>query len=271
MRKSGKIGQIAIALIALMGLSCSGAEAPRQPASLAEISGQWDVVSFDGFTPVRLNYQGDRNTRVDITEDFIGLKLTCNSTGIAARLSEDGRLIKNPRGSGAGVTAMSCPEIDRERQFFSLFFDEPKVERPSENRLRFHTDQYEVIVERSHIRRLVNAPKTLDEIGGAWHVALYQGRTLWIGRKYVQKTVTISPESITYGDCVLTNGSLATSNDSRLMVQPAAQPSCQDMNEAEAGLIATITQNPEMEWTMIDDLRLAGGNNFVLLTREPDW
>jgi len=249
----------------------------KLPSSIAEIAGDWDVVSFNDFQPIRLNYEGKRNAYVNISDKFIGLRMTCNYSGIAALLTDDGRLVKNPEGSNAGMTAMGCPNAQREKDFMAMMYDSPLVEILPNGRLRLSTKQHEVIIERSETRRLANAPMALDEITGEWHVAFYRGRDFWKGSRYAKKTVSITNEKIQYGDCSPSVGRPRLAENAILYSAPIrplpeeGNESCKAKTDIESKIIHLLQIAPEVEWTMLRDLRLATDREVVVLTKDENW
>src|SRR5688572_19205138 len=62
------------------------------PASLADIEGPWDIASFDGYRPARLDSDGQRHAFVNIQGNDVAFAIECNYSGMAARL-EAGRLV----------------------------------------------------------------------------------------------------------------------------------------------------------------------------------
>lgn len=251
------------------------------PSSLKEISGDWDVVNFDKFRPIRLDYDGNRFAYFNIKNGHISYRMACNHSGISVSMNPSARLVRDPNGLGSRTTAMGCRNQDREKDFFTMMNDSPLVEVLTDDRLRLTTTKHELIVERSEVRRLANAPHSVDEIAGDWNVAMVQigGRGGFGGSTYAPKKVSISGEDLTivYGDCAPYTGGINITSEALLLgvpiepLFPEGQEPCKNSTEAEIIVLQIFNIEPEIEWTLTGDLRFKRGNNTVLLTKDDVW
>lgn len=133
----------------------SSAELPNLPTeveSSEEIAGRWDIVSFEGYRPVRM-MDAVPAAFAEFTDDGVALRIECNYSGAAGEVRDD-RWVSRPHDELQ--TAMACgPERhSRERRLFSFFDLEPSAEKLPNGRLRFVAEERELILERPEVRRL---------------------------------------------------------------------------------------------------------------------
>ncbi len=104
------------------------------PLTLQAIAGQWDIVSFEGHRPARLDSDGQRHAFVDIRGSDLSFAIECNYSGMSARLDGD-RLVATSNDNMQ--TEMGCgPEREgRDAAFFALLRGGPTVSQPSANAL----------------------------------------------------------------------------------------------------------------------------------------
>lgn len=143
-----------------------------QPASAtpisttADVAGQWDVVSFDGYRPQRLSGTG-RAAYADFGVKGVGLRLECNYTSRPGRVI-DGRFVVEPAADRVQTQIGCGPERGpREARYFGFFERNPSVEFVSLDRLRLRAGQDELILERPSVRRL-SYLASIAELQGEW-------------------------------------------------------------------------------------------------------
>jgi hypothetical protein len=105
----------AVFAVMLAGSALAQCAAPEPPgteapvASLSEIAGQWDIVSFNDYRPQRLDSDGRRHAFVDIAESGgLSFAIECNYSGMAARIDAAGRLAPASSDDVHVTTAMGC-------------------------------------------------------------------------------------------------------------------------------------------------------------------
>jgi hypothetical protein len=147
--------------------------ATQEPVnSIADIEGQWDVVSFDGYRPRRLDSDGGRHAYVDFIGDRVGFAIECNYSGIETARIDNGRLV---RVAGDAVqTEMGCgPEREgRDEAFFAFLRNSPSVARRGADELVLERGGVTLELLRAEVRQRENAVRTLAELDGAWTTAI---------------------------------------------------------------------------------------------------
>lgn len=163
----------ASACLALLVAGCSDRPSPPPPGtaraitSLSDIAGPWDIVRFDGYSPVRL-HGGVRRAFVDVRRDVLSYVIECNYSGSRARIDTDGVL--RELGDDLRVqTEQGCPpdREARDRAFFGFFTSAPRVTWIEGGRLRLSNGRNELVLERPEQRRLAFVP-SLSELQGRW-------------------------------------------------------------------------------------------------------
>ena len=132
-------------------------------ASSAEIAGEWDIVSFDGYEPRRL--QGTtRAAFADFRDAGVALRIECNYSGASGRVV-DGTFRSQP--DDGLQTAMGCgPEREaRDAALFGFFDRDPSVERLSDGRLLLIAGDDRLILQRPAQRRLAFLVPPQDLLG----------------------------------------------------------------------------------------------------------
>lgn len=164
------LGAIAATMVAAQCTPAGPARAPAQEAvaAMSAIEGHWDIVSFNGYRPRRLDGDGGRHAFVDISGDRVAFTLECNYSGIETARIENGRLV---RVAGDDMqTEVGCgPEREqRDREFFALLRNSPNVARRGADELVYERDGVILEVQRAGVRQRENALTTLAELDGAW-------------------------------------------------------------------------------------------------------
>jgi hypothetical protein len=279
-----------LTLLALAAVPAAGGAAqPHAPAaeraavaSLAEIAGEWDIVSFDGHSPPRLDSDGQRHAYVDIYAAGMRFAISCNHSGMAGRI-EGNVLLRAPIDDGM-QTAMGCgPEREaRDAAFFAFFRSRPEIERLGDGRLRLTAPGHELLLERSAVRRLAMGP-ALAEISGSWRVVGFTrfengGHRGW-GAMYAPGRVTIGEGRVSYSRCPAASVRVDYTSDFLLRRQdggaPGAAVACPGVRpaatEVEPMLAALLGQSPEVERVNPDRFILRSRDYAVLLTSEPAY
>lgn len=118
----------------------------------AKISGEWDIVSFEGYKPRRLNGT-TRDAFADFSASGVSLQIECNHSGRQGNVKE-GRFVLSPE-SDTIQTVVGCgrEREDRDARYFTFFDKSPTVELQNDGRLRLSADGRELILERPSVRR----------------------------------------------------------------------------------------------------------------------
>lgn len=251
----------------------------RAVSSLAEIEGEWDIVSFDGHSPPRLDNDGQRHAYVDIGREGLRFAISCNHSSMSGRI-QGGVLHRAPVDPGM-QTEMGCgPEREaRDEAFFRFFRSRPQVTLLPGQRLRMAAPGHELLLERSSVRRLAMGPG-LAEISGSWRVVGFTrfeggGYRGW-GAMYAPGRVRIDQGRLSYSRCPDAGVPFAYSSDFLLRRedggQPAASVECREVNpaptEVEPMLAALLGQSPEAERVNNERFILRSRDYSVLLTSE---
>lgn len=150
------------ALPALGGAACA-----TPVANIEAIEGQWDIVSFQGHSPRRL--QGtDRAAYADFRGNSVGLKIECNSSGVAGEI-RDGRFISRPGDRIQTLAGCGPVREARDAALFGFFDRKPSVERLGDGRLRLTAGEDVLLLERPAMRRLAYLP-SVQQLLGAWRL-----------------------------------------------------------------------------------------------------
>lgn len=205
-------------------------------ASSAEILGEWDVVSFEGYEPARM-HDSTRAAYADFTERGVRLRIECNISG-ANGFVRNGKFVPQP-----GVrfqTEMGCgPEREsRDERYFSFFDKAPTVERLASGMLKLIAGDTVLILERPERRRLANIPER-DSLTGSWRMEAltrYEsgGGYSGIGLAEVPGRLVIEGNRLTYGPCPQYALTFDFTADGRLAKTGGAeipeQPDCPALN-----------------------------------------
>ena len=139
---------------------------------MSDIEGQWDIVSFNGYRPRRLDSDGGRHAFVDFTDDRVGFAIECNYSGIETARIENSRLV---RVAGDDMqTAMGCgPERERrDNDFFAFLRNGPTIARRGADDLVLERGDVILELQRANVRQRENAVTSLAELDGAWTTAI---------------------------------------------------------------------------------------------------
>lgn len=256
--------------------------AVRSVGSLADIAGEWDIVSFEGHSPPRLDDDGQRHAYVDVGERGMRFAISCNHSGMAGRI--DGGVLYPAPVDDAAQTAMGCgrERQTRDARFFSFFRSQPRVELLPNGRLRMTSPVHELLLERSAVRRLAMGP-SLSEITGSWRVVSFMrfeggGHRGW-GAMYAPGRLRIENGRLSYSRCPTASVRFTYTPDFVLRRadggEPAATVECRGVSpaptEAEPLLAALLGQSPEAE--RVNDKRfvIRSRDYAVVLTSETDY
>lgn len=147
--------------------SAPGAAAAALPTAITQIEGPWDILSFDGHRPARLDTDGQRHAFVDVQGDDVRFAIECNYTGMRANI-EGGRLAALP--SDQIQTEMGCgPDREgRDEAFFAFMRTGPAIAGFSEGAMTLENKGVRLELQRPDIRRAPLLPTQLSELEGAW-------------------------------------------------------------------------------------------------------
>jgi hypothetical protein len=170
--------KIALVVAACVSVAhCAPSASPTAPtqeavAAMSDIEGQWDIVSFNGYRPRRLDSDGGRHAFVDFTGDRVGFAIECNYSGIETARIENSRLV---RVAGDDMqTEMGCgPEREqRDRDFFAFLRNGPTIARRGADELVLERGDVVLELQRASVRQRENAVTSLAELDGAWNTAI---------------------------------------------------------------------------------------------------
>lgn len=152
------------------------AGARTSPSALSEITGAWDIVSFDGYRPARLDSDGQRHAFVDVRGDGISFAIECNYSGMRVGI-ENGRLVAL---SNEDVqTQMGCgPEREgRDAAFFAFLRTSPAIVARTESAMGLENNGVRLELERPEMRRRPLLPTRVSELNGAWRADIIYSRS----------------------------------------------------------------------------------------------
>lgn len=268
-------------------------DAPTDPATpitpistTADVAGQWDVVSFEGYQPRRLSGTV-RAAYADFETSGVGLRMECNYTGRSGRVI-DGHFVAEPGGDGV-QTQMGCgPERGpREVRYFGFFERNPSIEFISVDRLRLRAGQDELILERPSLRRLSYLASS-TELQGEWkmlEVSWFSpdGGAAGIGLSEASSRIVIEGDRLRVRGCPgvdLTfqytgQGQLRKSGGAMLAPGPLACPGLSDTADGPAlpkasDAIRLLHADPLVEKAGDGTLLLSNGEYALLISRLPD-
>lgn len=256
--------------------------AARDVASLADMAGKWDIVSFDGHAPPRLDGDGQRHAYVDAGQQGLRFSIGCNHSSMPGRI--EGGVLYAAKVDDGMQTAMGCgPERQaRDDTFFRFFRSRPQVASLPDGRLRLARPDHALLLERSSVRRLAMGP-ALSEITGVWRVVGftrfqgggYQG---W-GAMFAPGRLRIADGTLRYSRCptafvrfdygadfVLRRADGGESADS--VACPGVSPA---PTEVEPMLASLLGQSPEAERVNNKRFVLRSRDYAVLLTSDADY
>lgn len=169
---------IAVVAACTVLAQCSApAPADESIGNISEIAGAWDIVSFDGYRPARLDSDGGRHAYVNIEGDSLSFAIECNYSGMRGRI-ENGRLVLLP--SDAIQTEMGCgPEREaRDAAFFAFMRSGANVTRAGDDRIVLENDGTQLELERADVRQRELLPTALEEFDGEWRTDIIYLRTV---------------------------------------------------------------------------------------------
>lgn len=261
---------------------CSAPEADppaaSAPLALTAIEGQWDIVSFDGYRPARLDSDGQRHAFVDIRGGNFSFAIECNYSGMRGRV--DGNRIVATSNDNL-QTEMGCgrDREARDRTFFALLRGGPIVSRPSKDELVLERNGVRLELQRPELRRRDLLPTNLDALEGEWIAdILYHrsepGRTDNLIAELEGGTARVSfaPGRVTLRfDCETVISEIIAARPGELqehLVIRRQSGSCRlsaaDRDRAASLVRGTITA----ENIPPDRLLLAAGDTYAVLRRE---
>ncbi len=170
----------AAAAACLLLAQCSAPRGPQASGSAAtlslhDIAGQWDIVSFDGYRPARLDGDGQRHAFVDVRGDAFSFAIECNYSGMGARLNGD-RLVATTNDNVQ--TEMGCgrEREARDAAFFAFLRGGARVVSHSEQALALEGEGTRLELQRPEVRRRSLLPVNLSEVEGAWRADILYWR-----------------------------------------------------------------------------------------------
>ncbi len=252
---------------------------PTAAISLAEILGEWDVLSFDGYEP--LGKGGFRPAIADFTTQGVQLRLECNTADVFG-IIQDGRFV----GRGGRHTEMGCSEEreERERRYFSFFANSPAIERLAGGRLRLAARESVLILERREQRRLAFVPAR-SELEGKWRMedlTRYSpgGGRSGTGLSDVPGRIVFEGNRLSYDRCPQYGLTFSYSSDGRLTKTDGpslpAEPDCAALDRPHRDapglpsameILPLLHSNPWVEQVIDGRVLNANERAGLLLTR----
>jgi heat shock protein HslJ len=257
---------------------------PQPVRTLSDIRGEWDVLSFEGQRPNRLN-GSVRAAFADFGDNGVSLRMECNYTGAQGSV-KDGRFVAKPD-QDIVMTAMSCgPERDaRDGRFVAFFQNSPTIERQGESRLRLVAGKTELILERPEVRRLAYLPSAA-ELQGKWKMNSLQhnypgGGHGGIGLTDIPGHVVFAGDRLSFDACpefaltyklsakgqLAKTGGVAPPNLKACAALDRPRISPQLPHEPEA--LRILHASPMAEKPAPDQLLLTAGEDALYLVRVP--
>ena len=253
---------------------------------MAQVEGEWNVVSFDGYRPP-LRVEGSTTTAfVRFHGDGVGFRIGCNYSGAGGSI-ERGRFVTSDSAPPA-QTLMGCePDAEqRDTAFFAFFGKEPTIEKIGDDRLRMVAGSQILELERPEKRRLAFVPKA-EALDGEWRLDSLtrldsQGGMSGMGLMEVPGRIAFEKGTLEYTRCP----ALALRYDWRepgRMVKtggadlPASPSGCTELSEPpfQPGQLAlwdvlkVMHGNPLVERTGEDTIMLETPDHRLVLTRKP--
>lgn len=179
-------------------------EKRREPATIpafsqADISGRWDVVSFEGYQPASRH-----GAFANFWANGVSVQLECNRSRISG-IVRDGRFVTQPGPRMATERGCGPEQEARDTRYFSFFDRSPAIEQLADGRLRLVAGDSTLVIERPEQRRLAFLPAP-DELNGRWRM---ESLTRYgpgdgesgIGLSDVQGRIFIERNRLTYDRC----------------------------------------------------------------------
>ncbi|APE27801.1 hypothetical protein [Aurantiacibacter gangjinensis] len=261
-------------------------QASARPADRASVAGDWDVVSFDGYTvPYRMRGT-NRAAYANFREREVSLHLECNWSGVVGRMRGD-RFV--PADSGPRImTVAGCeaPKHERDEAYFSFFDDEPTGQLLPDGRLLFEAGGIELLLQRPEDRHLDFVPYLAD-LQGEWRMetlTMYQpeGGMSSMGLMEVPGRIVFDGNRAGYSRCpayditfdYTPDGTIANTGGVSLPEEPTA---CEGLAERSYGnmsperwdVLTLLHENPQAEHLANGDILLFNERFGLLLTRQP--
>lgn len=259
--------------------------ASRPVQSSAMISGEWDIVSFEGYEPRRLSGT-TRAAFADFTESGARLRIECNSSGRKGKV-EGGRFV--PSADSDNIqTVMGCGQEReaRDARYFAFFDKSPTVELQNNGRLRLSAEGRDLILERPSVRRLAYLPQ-LAELQGKWRLLQLtrhfpQGGYSGIGLSDTPGRIVVAGDSISYTRCPQYAVRFKYTDDGRLAKKAGTEPpqapnDCKELKgapeahdlPAPAEVLRVLHSGPMVEKSGDETIVLSTRRHAVLMTKEP--
>jgi hypothetical protein len=264
------MGSIAV----LVAHGCSGepplrGNAGKMVTSLNEIAGSWDIASFQGYTPKRLQ-DGVRRAYVHVSPDRLAYAIECNSSGNAAHIDLQGTLHDDE--GGRNMTLMGCPaeQARRDSAFFGFFATKPKVRWAGPQRVEMSNGTTKLLLEKPELRRLsFLVPPT--ELAGRWVPRTATGlnpATGSTGESFGHPSlVVITPSSLSYSGCGGARFTFRYTREGRMAhVTEDGYADC-GVHFASTTLLKIMRSNPLVERDT-GGLTLTAGDYAVILEPE---
>ena len=256
---------------------------PASIAATTDVTGQWDVASFEGYRPRRLSGTG-RAAYADFGRDGVALRIECNYTGRLGRVT-DGRFIAEPVGDRVQTQIGCGPERGpREVRYFGFFDRNPSVEFVSVDRLRLRAGQDELILERPSVRRL-SYLASMAELQGSWKMLEVSwfppgGGAAGIGLSEVPTRIVIEGNRLRVRDCPEVDLTFQYTGEGQLRKSggaalPAGRLDCPGLSDTADGpalpkasdAIRLLHANPLVEKAGDGALLLSNGEYALLISR----
>lgn len=249
----------------------------------AEIAGQWDIVSFQGYAPRRRLQGTTRAAIADFRDGRVALRIECNGSGVTGEV-RDGRFWARP---GDRIqTLMGCGPVKeaRDAALFGFFDRNPTVERLGEGRLRLTAGRDVLLLERPATRRLAFLP-TPQQLLGEWRlveIVRYdaEGGIVGVGLSDVDARVTFDGITAAVAPCPGSEIPYRYTKDGRIENSASTRVAgaCPALSAERFGqgapatvdVLAVLHAGPAVELVDEDTILLSTETYGLLLTKRAD-
>lgn len=266
--------------------SVAGPQFPAAVASLDDVEGTWQVVSFGGYEPARVTHPQPA-AFANFTQSGVGLRIGCNWSGAPGTV-RDGHFAA-PAGDvdPQAQTAMGCGKEreDRDSRYFAFFRQSPTMELLNADRLKLQAGNTVLILQRPEAIRRETLPAMAD-MAGDWRaeglMLINEEGRRGIGLSELQARIAITGSSLAMTSCPASTVAIEYTADGRLARVGGADAAqinaqCGTFHEAGFGmpdlkparLADLLAGSPKVYYGGPDRLTLQSGDLVLDLTREP--
>lgn len=249
----------------------------------AEVLGNWDVVIFEGYRPVRMR-GSNRAAFADFDEQGVRLRIECNYSAVGGAV-RDGIFVSRP--SLRIQTEMGCGKErqDRDERYFAFFARNPTVKRLPDGKLSLVAGETELVLQRTEERRLAFLPDR-QSVAGTWRMESltryeFQGGWSGIGLSDVPGHIVIDGNRLSYDRCPQFALTFDYASDGRLVKTGGdplpEKPDCPALNYPDYSapalpsamqILTLLHSNPWLEDVGNGQMLVANDQLGLLLARD---